>query len=105
MTAKRYLFSLNRYHDIEYYRNYLFSVMCDLEQSDEHHSERYKKIHHVYYGELSELMEDIASSRIRNVAFLTGKQIGFVKKIISWAAENRARILIENDKYDYLQYC
>ena len=105
METKLYPFSLKKYHDIEFYHDYLFSTMADLEERNETYSERYIRIHNMYYGELSELIQDISSSRRNNVAFLTGKQIGLVKKIIFWATENRARILIENNKNDYLQYC
>ena len=105
MATKLYPFSLRNYHSIEFYHDYLFSTMMELEEKNEQDSERYRRIYNMYWGDLTKLLTDINSSNSNGVAFLAGYQIGLAKKIISWASENRARILFENNKNEYMQYC
>lgn len=104
---KTYPFSVAKHaHDIEYYHNHLYNVMCAMESGEiPMDASRYDRIHDLYYGELMELYEMMFNSRDGRIVYLTGKQIGLAKKITHWASERRANSLIKAGKHQYLQYC
>lgn len=105
--TKLYPFSVQKHaHDIEFYHNRLFNTMCDMDSGEiPMDKARYDRIYDMYYGELMELYEAVLSSRDGRIAYLTGKQIALAKRIVFWASEQRANSLIEQGKYQYLQYC
>lgn len=105
MAEKRYPFSASKHaHSIEYYKNHLFCVMCDMESGEiPMDKKRYDRMHDMYYGELRELLNEMVGGA--PMVYLNGKQIALAKKIVVWASESRANKLIEAGKYEYLQYC
>lgn len=105
MAEKRYPFSASKHaHSIEYYKDYLFCVMCDMESGEiPMDRKRYDRMHDMYYGELMELRQEFGGCE--PVVYLDGKQIALAKKIVWWASNRRADKLIEAGKHEYLQYC
>jgi len=103
---KTYPFSRRRVHDIDFYRNHLFCLMCDMESGEiPMDKKQYDWIYDMYYGPLEDLSNAIYGSRNPYVVYLTGKQIGLAKQIVVWASERRASSLVEAGKLEYLQYC
>ncbi len=106
-NEKLYPFSVAKHaHDIEYYHNHLYCTMRDMEDGDiPFDSERYDKMHDLYYGDLWELYAAMFDSSDGHLVYLTGKQIALAKKIVFWASDRRASHLVDAKKTEYLQYC
>lgn len=106
-TVKTYPFSVQKHaHDIELYRNHLYSTMRDMEDGEIAWDDKFVDWYEAfYYGDLQDLYEMMFSSRDGRVVYLTGKQIGLAKEIVTWASNRRAASLIKAGKTQYLQYC
>ena len=108
MNKKLYPFATRKHaHDIEFYANRLYCIMCDMESGEvPMDSDRYDKIYDFYYGKLEELRTAIRfGTRDGIVSYITGEQIALAKKIVVWASEERANSCIKAGRFDLLQYC
>ena len=106
--AKTYPFSCAKHaHDIEFYRNWLFNIMCDMESGEiPMDTKRYDRIYDFYHGQLEDLYNAVCyNTRDGRVSYLTGPQISLAKKIVVWASETRAQSCIERGRLDLLKYC
>ena len=104
---KLYPFSVQKHaHSIEFYYIHVKNTLYDMESGETAMDiPRYDRLSDFLEEELTPLYNAMFDSRDGRVVYLTGRQIGLAREIVSWASERRAGSLVHAGKTEYLQYC
>lgn len=104
---KLYPFSVRKHaHSIEFYYNHVKNALYAMESGETAmDGARYDRLSDFLVEELTPLYNAMFNSRDGRVVYLTGREIGLAREIVSWASERRAESIVRAGKSEYLQYC